>query len=219
MAHPDAELIARAYDAFGRGDIPAVLDVFAPDITWHVPGRSPISGDYKGHDEVLGHFAKFMELCGGTLRLDVDEVACDGGRVYVYCTVSAERYGQAWSSPEIHVWRVVAGRAVEFREFQGDQQTEDEFWSYMTDLDVKKALVTGAASGLGKANATEFVESGARVSDMDEEGVEKVAADLGASSVRCDVTDALQGERAVDFDRIVAANLKGFGWGPGTALR
>jgi len=49
--------------------------------------------------------------------------------------------------------------------------------------------------------------------------VEKVAADLGASSVRCDVTDALQGERAVDFDRIVAANLKGFGWGPGTALR
>jgi ketosteroid isomerase-like protein len=129
MAHPNAELIARAYDAFGQGDIPTVLGVFAPDITWHIPGRSPISGDYKGHDEVVGFFAKFMELSDGTFRLDVDEIVCDGERVYAHCTVSAERHGQAWSSPEIHVWRVVDGRAVEFREFQGDQQTEDEFWA------------------------------------------------------------------------------------------
>ena len=49
--------------------------------------------------------------------------------VVVLCTVSAQRHGQHWSSPEVHVWRVVNGRAVEFREYQGDQQTEDEFWS------------------------------------------------------------------------------------------
>jgi hypothetical protein len=29
----------------------------------------------------------------------------------------------------MHVWLVVDGRATEFREFQGDQQTEDEFWA------------------------------------------------------------------------------------------
>ena len=45
------------------------------------------------------------------------------------CTVSAERHGQSWSSPEVHVWRVTGGRAVDFREFQGDEQTEDAFWS------------------------------------------------------------------------------------------
>ena len=129
MAHPNAELIARAYDAFGRGDIPTVLQAFAPDITWHVPGRGVIAGDYKGHDEVLGFFTRCMELSEGTMRVDPDEVVSQGERVFVHCTISAERNGQAWASPEVHVWRVVDGRAVEFREFQGDQQTEDEFWS------------------------------------------------------------------------------------------
>ena len=50
-------------------------------------------------------------------------------RVVVLCTVSARRHGQDWSTPEVHVWRVMNGQAVEFREYQGDQQAEDEFWS------------------------------------------------------------------------------------------
>jgi hypothetical protein len=29
----------------------------------------------------------------------------------------------------VHVWRVAGGRVVAFREFQGDEQTEDAFWS------------------------------------------------------------------------------------------
>jgi uncharacterized protein len=128
MTNPNAELIRRGYEAFARGDVPAVLDVFGDDITWHVPGRSPLSGDYKGHDGVLNFFGKCMELSSGTLRVDPDEILCDGDRVVVLATVSAERHGQSWSSQEIHVWRAVEGKAVEFREFQGDQQTEDEFW-------------------------------------------------------------------------------------------
>ena len=70
-----------------------------------------------------------MELSDGTLRVAVDEILADGERVVALTTVSAERHGQSWSSPEVHVWRVVDGKAVDFREFQGDQQTEDEFWS------------------------------------------------------------------------------------------
>jgi ketosteroid isomerase-like protein len=129
MAHSNADLLERGYDAFAKGDIPTALGVFANDIAWHVPGRSPLSGDYKGNEEVLGFLAKSMELSGGTLRIDVDDILCQGERAVVLCTVSAERNGQRWSSPEIHVWRIVNGQAVEFHEFQGDQQTEDEFWS------------------------------------------------------------------------------------------
>jgi ketosteroid isomerase-like protein len=56
-------------------------------------------------------------------------VLAEADRVVVLCTVAARRLGRTWSSPEVHVWRVLGGRAVEFREYQGDQQTEDEFWS------------------------------------------------------------------------------------------
>jgi uncharacterized protein len=128
MPDHNAALLRDAYDAFARGDIPAVLALLDPSITWHVPGRSPLSGDYKGHDEVLGFFGTAMERSGGTLRVAVDELLADGERVVALTTVSATRGGRSWSSPEVHVWRVVDGRAVEFREFQGDEQSEDQFW-------------------------------------------------------------------------------------------
>ena len=98
-------------------------------MTWHVPGRSPISGDFKGHDGVLEFFGRCQELSGGTLAVTADHVLADGDVVVVLATVSAERHGQTWSSPEVQVWRVADGRATEFVEFQGDQETEDAFWS------------------------------------------------------------------------------------------
>jgi uncharacterized protein len=128
MTQPNAEILRSAYDAFGRGDIPTVLGLFAEEIAWHVPGRGPLSGDYRGHEQVVGFFSRAMELSGGTLRVEADEILGDGERVVALTTVSAERNGQSWSSPEVHVWRVRDGRAVEFTEYQGDQQTEDEFW-------------------------------------------------------------------------------------------
>jgi ketosteroid isomerase-like protein len=60
---------------------------------------------------------------------DIQDVLAAGERVVVLCTVSAERHGQSWSSPEVHVWRVTGGRAVDFCEFQGNEHTEDAFWS------------------------------------------------------------------------------------------
>ena len=129
MSDQPAALLRNAYDAFAQGDVPAVLQILSEEITWHVPGRSPLSGDYKGHEDVVGFFATSMELSGGTLRVDVDEILADGDRVIALTTVSAQRNGRHWSAPEVHVWRVAGGKAVEFREFQGDQQTEDEFWS------------------------------------------------------------------------------------------
>jgi len=64
------------------------------------------------------------------------------------------------------------------------------------DLSGKAALVTGAASGLGKEIAATFAKSGARVAiaDLNREGAESVAAALRADgheamAVQMDVTD------------------------------
>ena len=45
MTQQNADLILSAYEAFGRGDLGTVFSILSPDITWHVPGRSPISGE------------------------------------------------------------------------------------------------------------------------------------------------------------------------------
>ena len=53
MSITNRDLIVRGYDAFDRGDVGTVLEILDPNIHWHVPGRSPLSGDYKGHDKVV----------------------------------------------------------------------------------------------------------------------------------------------------------------------
>ena len=128
-AEANAALIKGAYEAFARGDVAHAFAAFAEDILWHVPGRGPLSRDYRGHAELGGFFQKFMELSAGTFRIRIDDVLSKGDRVVVLCTESAQRGGRSWSSPQVHVWTIRDDRATVFWQYQGDQQTEDEFWS------------------------------------------------------------------------------------------
>lgn len=125
----NAALIVSAYEAFSSGNIQSVLTMLAEDILWHVPGRGPLSRDYRGPDEVLGFFDHFMRLSDGTFRVQIDEIFAEGDRVVILCTETARRGGRSWSSPQVHVWTIKDGRATAFRQYQGDQQAEDEFWS------------------------------------------------------------------------------------------
>jgi uncharacterized protein len=125
----NAALIVSAYEAFSRGNIQSVLTMLAEDILWHVPGRGPLSRNYRGPDEVLGFFDHFMRLSDGTFRVQIDEIFAEGDRVVILCTETARRGGRSWSSPQVHLWTIKNGRATGFREYQGDQQAEDEFWS------------------------------------------------------------------------------------------
>ncbi len=65
----------------------------------------------------------------------------------------------------------------------------------------KTAIVTGAASGFGRAIAYRFAQEGARVAllDMNGDGARAVADDIGdaAVSVTCDVSDGAQVQAAV----------------------
>src|SRR5690349_6600378 len=87
-----AELIRSGYEAFAAGDIPGVLAIFADDISWTIPGRSPLAGVYTGHDEVLGFFGQLMERSDGTFNLEISDVLDNGAdKVAVLVTEIAQR--------------------------------------------------------------------------------------------------------------------------------
>jgi ketosteroid isomerase-like protein len=73
MIPTNSTIIRKAYDDFANGNIPAVLEAFDTSITWHVPGHSPLSGDYKGRDEVVGFFKHTLALCGGIFAIEVHQ--------------------------------------------------------------------------------------------------------------------------------------------------
>jgi uncharacterized protein len=129
MANANEELLRRGYDAFGAGDIDTVLGVFAPDIAWHIPGDSQISGDYHGHQEVMAFFGKLMEITGGTFRLDVHDVLANDTHGAVLVTAHAQRDGQSFEMREVHTWHVADGKATEFWAFEEDSAATDEFFS------------------------------------------------------------------------------------------
>ena len=72
------------------------------------------------------------------------------------------------------------------------------------DVSGLRAVVTGAASGLGLAMAEVMAEGGARVTlaDLDSEGLERAAARLpGSRTCALDVSDQAAVERL--FDEVV----------------
>jgi ketosteroid isomerase-like protein len=129
MSETHSATIRRAYDDFAQGNIAAVFAAFDPSITWHVPGHSPLSGDFAGHNQISDFFRRIMELSGGAFSIDVNHILADKDLVVALVTVNAERNGVPASFPEVHVWKMRDGKAIEFREYQGDEHREDRFWA------------------------------------------------------------------------------------------
>jgi uncharacterized protein len=129
MSDPTAMVIRKGYQDFAQGNIPAVFAAFDTNIAWHIPGHSPISGDLTGHNQIGDLFRRLMELSGGTFSVDVHNVLAEGDLVVALVTINAQRNGSSASLPEVHVWRMKDGKAIEFRDYPGDEQRAEQFWS------------------------------------------------------------------------------------------
>lgn len=129
MAHPNEDLVRRGFAAFGTGDMATLGELFADDIVWHGGGRSPISGDYKGKDEVFGLFAQLGERAGGTFRIDVHDVLANDKHVVALTTETGEREGKTLVDNGAQVFHVQGGKVTETWFLPGDPYATDEFWS------------------------------------------------------------------------------------------
>ena len=129
MGHPNEDLIRRDYDAFSRGDMQTLHDLFHPDVVWHAPGRGLLAGDHQGVDAVLGYFGRTMELTDGNFRVEVHDVVANDERGVGLNSVHAERPGRTLEDNNTLVFHVRDGKVTEVWQYWSDQYAADELFS------------------------------------------------------------------------------------------
>jgi uncharacterized protein len=129
MAHPNEELFRRAFDAFAKGDTDTLRELTDQDEVWHIPGRGPLAGDYRGPDEILGFFARTMELTGGTFRAELHDVVANDEHTVALYVARGEREGRTFENRNVLVSHVRNGKMVETWLLSDDQYAADEFFS------------------------------------------------------------------------------------------
>jgi uncharacterized protein len=111
------DVIRQAYDAFGRGDIPGVLDVLADDVTWEVPTLVPQGGSANGKEEVGGFFQRIGELYE-EFGIDIQDLADGDDRVVGVGVGRGQlREGGSVEYGFAHVFDVEGGKVTRFREY------------------------------------------------------------------------------------------------------
>jgi ketosteroid isomerase-like protein len=129
MTHPNEELVRRGYEAFATGDLETMRQVLDPDVLWHASGRSPLAGDYRGIEEVLGFFARSMETTEGSLRVALQDVMVNDRGAAALQRSTAERKGRSLDDFGVNLFRIQEGRAVEVWQYWGNPYAADEFLS------------------------------------------------------------------------------------------
>ena len=128
--HPNVQRLREGFQAFQTGDMEAVLKFFHEDILWHVPGDNVLSGDYKGHEEVMGFFGRLMQETGGSFKLELHDVLANGQHGVGLVRQSADRNGKHLELNVAQVFHINdEGRVTEFWGLAEDTRAVDEFWA------------------------------------------------------------------------------------------
>jgi len=117
-AETNIQTIQKAFAAFSRGDLPAVLDVFADDIQWITPGNSELAGERNGKEEVKDFFRTLAEQWE-FLAFEPGEYIPGGDRVVVLgrYEVRSRQTGRVAASHWAMVWTFRHGKAIHFQEY------------------------------------------------------------------------------------------------------
>ena len=130
MAHPNEDIVRQGYKAFGEGDLDTLRSLFAPDAVHVATGKSPIAGEYKGVDDILGYYGKLFELSDGTFSAELKSTSAEGDDTVVAThRDTAQRGGKTLDQDETLTFTLADGKFTRLVEKHSDQAAYDDFWS------------------------------------------------------------------------------------------
>jgi ketosteroid isomerase-like protein len=116
MSQENVEVARRTYEAFGRGDVPAVLENFDPAVEWHAAEGLPWGGQHDGPQDVAENvFGAVMAAVDG-FALDVERFLDSGDYVVALGRYSGtgKQSGKPLDAAFAHVWELGDGKLKRF---------------------------------------------------------------------------------------------------------
>jgi hypothetical protein len=125
----NTEVVQGMYAAFHARDLDRLRnEVYAPDITWLMPGQHPLSGLHVGIDAVMAFNAALANAGIVVDHLHLGEL--DDGTVVEQHLGHGHSQGVDYLFPTCTSYRVVDGRIAEVRVHAGDPHAVNEYmWS------------------------------------------------------------------------------------------
>jgi ketosteroid isomerase-like protein len=120
-ASSNSEVMQRYVEAWERNDWEAATAIWADDIIHHVPGRSPLAGDFFGKQAFLDHYGRVFAELHDVLVSEDHAVALVKERA-----VRAER---SLEFNRVVVYHLRDGKITETWSHDYDLYALDEFWS------------------------------------------------------------------------------------------
>jgi uncharacterized protein len=119
MSEQNVECVKGVYDAFGRGDVPAVLGAFTDDIEWFEAEGMPYGGLHRGPEAVAQNvFGPITEDVEGFAVTPEQLIGSDATvAAVVRYTGTGKATGKALDVPVVHVWDIRDGKLARFRQF------------------------------------------------------------------------------------------------------
>jgi ketosteroid isomerase-like protein len=129
-AEENVKLLQVAYEAFGRGDIPAVMEHFSDEIEWVEPENEhiPMAGTFRGKNGV----GQFFTLLGEHIdfqQFEPREFTAQGDRVAVmgHAKSTVKSTGKQTEFDFLHYYYLKNGKVIRFQEFSDTHQTAEAF--------------------------------------------------------------------------------------------
>ncbi len=117
MSNHNVQVIQQIYEAFGRGDLPAILDRVRDDTSWGFNGARPTIVPWHKTAIGKGGVSEFIHTLGASLDISAFEPAefiADGdtviARIHIAYTVKSTKH--TVDEEQLHLWKLDSGGKV-----------------------------------------------------------------------------------------------------------
>lgn len=124
-AQENVAIVKRFFKYYEKHDIRGLRDIFASDITWHVPGHHPLAGTKNGIEEVIAYYELLQKA-----NFKAEVIMLEGNEHFVidchrgWASVGNARLDINW----VLLYTIENGKIKSMHNFPGDQHAADDFF-------------------------------------------------------------------------------------------